>query len=63
MKVKVIGKENKSVYRTLNAVRIATRENPTNADETEIVVYSGGHGYAFNTKYYDVVITELDLTT
>ena len=61
MKVTVIDKETKKVYWTARyAVKIETRENTTNREETEIVIKAGGHGYAFNTKYYDVVVEIAD---
>lgn len=58
MKVTIRNKADGSIYKELNAVRVATRNNPTCKEEIELIVYSGGHGYAFNTRFYEVEIKE-----
>lgn len=60
MKVRIINKETKAQYKVFeNAARVATRACPVNeAEEIELVVYASGHGHAFSTRFYDVVIEE-----
>ena len=59
MKAKIIQKDDKSVRTISNVVHISTRENPIFKNEIEIVIYGGGHIYAYNTKYYDVVVEQI----
>lgn len=59
MKTVICNKETGTEYRVFPCTaRVATVANPTNKEETEILVYAGGHGYSFSTRFYDVIVTE-----
>lgn len=60
MKTVIYSKETGAEYRVFPyTARVGTRNSTVNEEEeTEIVVYAGGHGYAFSTRFYDVIVTE-----
>lgn len=57
MKVLIREKTTGTLYNSFdNVARVATRKNPCVDGIIDIIVYSGGHGYAYLSSIYDVEI-------